>query len=235
MMYLGTFGIWYTVAALRYLSLNHKGWLESATCLWYVQSQPMTLAALRSCHGDWRKALQLLEPGASIKSLGFCASICAKASQWPQSLQLLDASNAWDEVILCSSVLNACGKAQEWSQVLGVLHRCLEQRLKADTSCYNAAISGCAARWQWSVALLQGMSEVKLKMDSYSMNSVLRALRGDQWRLAFQMRKEMELLGVPADIITFNTLLNATGLQLYIYCIHSHQFNQLNVIVLSAR
>ena len=58
------------------------------------------LQALRSCKndGDWAKALETIsaisapsavaEAFSIAKSLGFCASICAKASQWQATLQL---------------------------------------------------------------------------------------------------------------------------------------------------
>lgn len=68
------------------------------------------LQALRSCKksGDWAKALETITAPSlaevaeafSIVPLGFCASICARASQWQATLQLWQ--DAKDAEILMS-------------------------------------------------------------------------------------------------------------------------------------
>lgn len=119
------------------------------------------------------------------------------------------------DVVLGSSAVTACGKAEEWSQALRAVEDSLGRRLRADTTFYNAAISACSKRWPWSLEMLGRMKQARMELDTFTMNSMLSAVtrNGGCWKMAFQLMEEMESMRVPADIITFNTLLNAAGMQ----------------------
>ena len=90
------------------------------------------------------------------------------------------------------------------------MEEALGQRLRADATFYNAGLSAVSLRWTWTLELLARMLRADMAPDSFTMNSALSGLvRGDQWRVAVQVMEEMESMRVRADIITFNTLLNA--------------------------
>eukprot|EP00438_Fugacium_kawagutii_P032019 Skav224614 [mRNA] locus=scaffold3477:260278:263000:- [translate_table: standard] len=160
--------------------------------------------ALQSCKksGDWARAIAVV------------ADLPPLTPPLQAALQLL-ADAGGNDVVLGSSVVTACGKAEEWSQALRAVEDSLGRRLRADTTFYNAAISACSKRWPWSLEMLGRMNKAHVELDTFTMNSVLSAVTraANGWKMALQLMEEMESMQVPADIISFNTLLNAAGMQ----------------------
>eukprot|EP00435_Cladocopium_sp_Y103_P030749 s873_g7.t1 len=115
------------------------------------------------------------------------------------------------DVVLCSSVLTSCGRAEEWQQALGLMEEALGQRLQADATFYNAGLSAVSTRWPWTLELLARMLRADMAPDTFTMNSALSGLvRGDQWRMAVQVMKEMESMradsGWPNALALLSTL-----------------------------
>ena len=180
--------------------------------------------ALLRCKGtgDWQRALAVLWKMPSRETvgrshaivLGLCGSILAKGGRWQEALMLMEMAEGWrmtPDVVLWSSVLSACGKADAWPMALEVMSEASKKELQRDATFYNIAMKACDGRWQWTLEILEHMKLAQVQVDTFTMNSLLSAtVQGGQWRLAMQVLEDIDESGVGADIITFNTLLNAT-------------------------
>jgi len=106
-------------------------------------------------------------------------------SEWPQALALLDGLEDSSNVFALCAAVAVCGRGGQWQIALELLDRTSDP----DVPLYHAAL-GALARVRRGVEaeflLFQRMKNAGLSIDSYSLNEVVAAYRGD-WEEAVRV------------------------------------------------
>ncbi|CAK0858317.1 unnamed protein product [Prorocentrum cordatum] len=143
------------------------------------------------------------QESGSHGSISYSAGIsaCEKGKQWQRALALL--SEMWaaklEPDVICTTSATALGsararKARSGSWRWRCSARCGRRSWSNAGLSYSAGISACekGEQWQWALALLSEMWEVKVEPNVVSYSAGISACeKGKQWQLALALLSEM--------------------------------------------
>uniref|UniRef100_A0A7S2H285 RRM domain-containing protein n=1 Tax=Octactis speculum TaxID=3111310 RepID=A0A7S2H285_9STRA len=173
---------------------------------------------IKNCDRDWGRALRLLEDignEATVFEYSAAISVCARARQWEQALQLLDLMDqrgVAPNVISFSAAMSACDKAEQWKIALHLLDQIFLRGLVPDVYSFSVAMSACGKGGQWEKALelLGDMQRRGVEPNVYSFSAAISACeKGKQWEKALQLLDEMHRCGVEPNVYSFSAAISA--------------------------
>ncbi|CAE7240420.1 ddx52, partial [Symbiodinium pilosum] len=182
---------------------------------------------------QWQAALQLLqefesneiEPGAitfnaAISACGAQAQVARTPGRWQKTLQVFGGMCDWGpkpDIAACGSLMDAFARAGLWVFALWLLScmSCTESPLpKPDMAAYTAAMSACAASFQWEQATLclRDMRARLVRVSAAAYNAAsLACERAVQVQPLLHLMKDMHEETLQADSITYLALTSALG------------------------
>ena len=139
------------------------------------------------------KLLDSKQPGyAKVGKCSYCISCPLSAvlyQGWQHALWLLVDLEGWLQptVVTYSTALDACAKASEWQQALGLLQRMGRRGLELSPVVQTTGISalGRGGKWEMALQLLGELQVRRLEAQVLAYNAAISACdRGNQWRRA---------------------------------------------------
>ena len=147
-------------------------------------------------------------------------SACGRAGRWQKTLQVFGGMCDWGpkpDIAACGSLMDAFARAGLWVFALWLLScmSCTESPLpKPDMAAYTAAMSACAASFQWEQATLclRDMRARLVRVSAAAYNAAsLACERAVQVQPLLHLMKDMHEETLQADSITYLALTSALG------------------------
>eukprot|EP00435_Cladocopium_sp_Y103_P011708 s3729_g3.t1 len=181
--------------------------------------------AMENRHGKRRqKALWFFailgEHRLSPNAISYSNSIsaCARAEEWPKSLQLFSEALQQNrpggvlDVTLYNALLSACEKAAEWQRALLLFFEMDLHDLQADAISYNTVISSCetAKKWEEALLLLGDLEQQQMQANRITFNSAMSTCeKASCWISAHRLFLMMYESHLEPDRISFNVAMAA--------------------------
>ncbi|CAL1172460.1 unnamed protein product [Cladocopium goreaui] len=134
-------------------------------------------------------------------------SVCSKAEQWQQVLDLLTALKCRSLEADTISQNLMISVERRWQRVLDLLQDMDQQQMQLSLFTSRAAITACQSRWQWSLQLLEDLARRKMRGNVMVYSAAIGACEeGRQWQQALDL---LDDLSDSADLVACNACLSA--------------------------
>jgi len=117
---------------------------------------------------------------------------------------------------LCARAVAACGRARQWEEALWLLAQAHNGRVSPCPTLYAGAISACGKAEEWTSAWEKALAlffeelprqHVQPNLATYT--AVISTLRGQRWKLVFELFEDIRRRGLRYDAATFAEGMNA--------------------------
>eukprot|EP00435_Cladocopium_sp_Y103_P017183 s771_g4.t1 len=140
-----------------------------------------------------------------------------QAKQWATAVHLLgqmEAQQRRPNVVIYSTVINACEKAARWTQALSLLTAAESKTVEIDVILCTATMGSCekASAWQAALSLFDSLEGRCLQPDIRSYGVALRACQtSHQWEKALLLLRRAKDKTLQLNLIVFNSAISACG------------------------
>ncbi|CAK8993422.1 unnamed protein product [Durusdinium trenchii] len=150
-------------------------------------------------------------PSISLSATNRAMKCCARATQWPWTLDLLQRLRRWRLVAdrySFGAALVACEKALQWPWALALLR----EAERGDPVLYSSVMSACNKAEQWAMALevFQELQTQRCSADVVVYNGAISAAeRGALWPLALHLLAELSQSSLQPSVVSVSTAMSA--------------------------
>jgi len=164
--------------------------------------------ALRSAWMMAQALLVVLEGSGILVSTVALNALLAALGQaaWSAAAKLMMEERVLRNVISFSTLVTACGDADEWWRALRLFSQVPQSRLQSNLVIFNAATAASGADWRGATIRLR---DLQIPADIISYNATLSSYEPKEWPRALQLLAALRCHGhLKGNVVSYNACIN---------------------------